>query len=245
MQKAQGTAFVLKKQDYLDNDLILTVFSLEEGLFTALVKGARKQGNKWRNQFIPFSEIDCEYIIPRVKTSLRKLTKIETRQNCLLNCSPEKLMHFAFVAELLIRFCPSEQKMQRIFDLLQNSFQELSTTDNSQGFLLVFVIKFFTVLGYFPCFSTCGECGKKIPVNSAVVWKKSLLCSHCSGQVDCNLSFTELKILAFFQNQPFEHALKVSLNKEVFNKLFYLAQKEFMVHSPKPLKTLGVLYELA
>lgn len=244
MRKTFNNCFVLKKQDYRESDLLLTIFSLNDGLFRAFAGGVRKANNKWRNAFLPFSEIDIECLTPKSGNGLYKIIQAESRQSFFTENSIMRMGLFAYCAELCACFCPEQQEMNRVYQLLCEAFAVLEQEEKVNNFHLIFTVKFFSALGYFPDFSCCGVCSAKFNGQNKILWQEQLVCDACQHITYNNLDFNDLKVLSFFQKNPIGLGLRVALENRDLIRLFDLTQKEFSRYSTKPLKSLRVLAEI-
>lgn len=228
-------AFILKKTPYKESDFILQLFTLEKGLLSCLVKGVRKN-NKWKSDFELFTLIEAEYIIPKDKNSLRKIISIEDSSPIEKDFGYNELLSISVISEICLKNCPEHHPIERIFNLLY--YTRLSLNADNKRFLIIFLVKFFSIIGLFPEFKHCGVCNQQISSN--VLWNKQIICSKCNNVQEENLDFTEVKVLYFFQMNDFQNCLKVKMDQELKNKLFNKVCKEFLHHTEKSIKTLDL-----
>lgn len=238
MNKKRGEAFIIKTQPYLEKDLILHLYSLQDGNISLLAKGAKKSRKNWGGKFLLFSKIEYEVLDAEVKDKLTKLIRAESMKTYnLLN--PEKYILASFCAEVFLKLNKKNHPSKRAFSLLEESFEVIEKNNDILILPLVFLVKILNILGFLPKFSHCSNCHKKIRENSCAVWKKSdqILCENCLNNTISNLNYLEIKILSFIQNESMSKSILIDLKKFQITNLYSIVYDELLNYLKTPLLT--------
>ncbi len=126
----QVLAYVLHSKPYLENSLILQLFSLELGCFSLIAKGIKGKSSQARRAILqPFLELKIEFT---GKSDLKTLLHCELNNQASLN-SPllnlqGKLLACGYYAnELILRACPATHEYPELFYQYRSFIQELKT----------------------------------------------------------------------------------------------------------------------
>lgn len=212
MRTGTDEGVVLNSRPYLEYDAILTLFGKEHGIVTLLAKGARRPQSRKSGILRPFCSIRFDYLEPKGVNGMSRLLQAEATSSGLLQVDPLHL----FIAEVAMKFSREGQGNHQFFALLQ---AVAATTGTPERMTAIFLVKTFTVLGYFPMFGACSRsCGK---FTGSAYWQNS-------GELFCDkhpengvlLQFPEIKTLAFWQKADFETSMKVDVSQETLGKIF-------------------------
>jgi len=239
---SKGLAFILKTRPFKEKDYLVTFFSLEHGIFNSIACGVKGSTKGWCGNFLLFSKIKFERNIPKSDQSLTKITGAEVQRSFEFK-SVESFTLASFCAEVAMKLMQEGQEMDRIFQLMEESFCCLEKDTNLSNFHIVFLLKFLTRMGFLPDFSMCTKCGNKFSEDTRISWEDvgDILCSHCSGTRFGNLSFLDIKVLFFWQYAPIDKCLQVSVDKVFKDKAFEFLSDELCKHMNGKLKTASML----
>ncbi len=142
-------ALVLRKSNYGEADLIITLFSRELGKFRALAKNAKKSQKRFRGRLDFFNRLAIEVTLNKgrfnlitdvtLKESYRKITE-----------SVDSFVAANRVLELLDFLVPEQEPGGELFDLATDSLGLLSRKQKPYSVFLVFFLRALTVCGYRP-----------------------------------------------------------------------------------------------
>ncbi len=181
---------VLNSHDLGESDKILNIYTKENGLVRAVVKGVRKPTSKFSGKvdqlsccYFHFAKgknldtvCDCEQInsFPSLRSNLTRLT------NAVLFL--EIVSNFAY---------EDEGDSHHVYDLLYESLNNLQVSNNPDLDSISFISEFLSLHGYKPQFKTCVHCSEDVEgdIRSAQTVPYSsilggILCNECAKIID-------------------------------------------------------------
>ena len=142
-------ALVLRKSDYGEADLIVTLFSRELGKFRALAKNAKKSRKRFGGRLDFFNRLAIEVILNKgrfnligdvtLKESYREITE-----------SVDSFVAANRVLELLDFLTPEQEPADKLFDLATDTLGFLSGKREPHSVFLIFLLRALTLCGYRP-----------------------------------------------------------------------------------------------
>ncbi len=179
--------FVLKKIDLREADRIFTIFTKDLGKLKILGRAVRKIKSKLRGGMGLFYLTNIEFIQGKTYKTLTDASLIEGFPNLRKNLKRLKIAYE--ISEILDDLIKGEEKDERIWDLLKETFQRLNSFSLSikECWLTYycFLWNFLLILGYQPELNFCSICQKKlIPKNLYFSSKEGgVICSNCFNKV--------------------------------------------------------------
>ncbi len=171
-------AFVMKGMKYGESHMILTLFSLEEGKFSAIAKGVRKVKSPLRGH-LQLGNC-CDFLLYRgrnldtVNQAVVKESYPHIREN------PAAYLYASYFLELIDASLPERAPQPRIFALLHSAFTLLAREEKA---LLAryFELQLLRESGYQPDFKHCAMCGKDLQGGFLSTFQEGILCGACGG----------------------------------------------------------------
>lgn len=210
-------AIVLRKTDFGDYDLIITLFTLKEGKITAIAKSAKKSTKRFGGILELFSELDVVY-----STGLRKGLPV-LQEAALKHPFPSirssmlKTAYASYWAELINDWMENGQVEARLYQLFHHVLKELDAGRTPEAALsILFQMRFITIAGLAPNLTQCSVCrvevekikGARVEFN---LEKGGIICGGCaSGTLAKNfLSKGTLKQLLWLEKGDLTTAARV------------------------------------
>ena len=180
-QRTEG--FIFKKEDRLEADSVLSVFTKDFGRIEVLARAVRKINAKLRTDSEIFSFCEVEFVQGKNKKTLTD-AKISERFS-VIKKSPEKLETAYWISSLLQHFIKGQESDQAILDLIYESFTVLNDIEVKKRELVFeyFFWNFISLLGYAPELSVCSLCRKSLS-------PQGIYFSFFDGGVVCGSCFT-------------------------------------------------------
>lgn len=144
MNPKSAQAFVLHTRSYRETSLLVTCFTMPQGLLHMIAKGAKRPRSTLRGVLQPFCPLRISF---SEKKELRTLFHAEAL-DCPIDLTHRKLICGFYLNELLVKLLPKEQAYESLFDLYQKTLRALSHTDNLALPLRQFEYKLIALLGY-------------------------------------------------------------------------------------------------
>lgn len=213
-------AFILKKEDFSEADRIFTVFSKEFGKLEVLAKAIRKIGSKLRGGMELFYLSDIEFIQGKTHKTLTDAILFDSFQN--LRKDLKRLKIAQDISEMICDLIKGEEKDEKIWKLLETTFQELNKSSLSikECWLIYyyFLWNFLSILGYKPQLNFCAICQKKLILPNVYFNKKEggTICSSCFKKIKEGEKVLPdvIKILRLFLEKTPNFLKKLKIKKE-------------------------------
>ena len=194
-EKASG--IVLSAVNYGESDKILNIFTLEQGVVSAKIKGVKKAGAKLRFSAEPFCF--AEYVFAE-KAGKRTVTGASLIDSFYpLREDLKKLFAAGAVTEFIKKFVREGMAAEELFLISVNALKTLAYGEASPaGALAAFLTEGLKYSGYALNTEGCRECGEE--PDGRVFFDAengSFLCEKCaSGALEINFStYAALKAL--------------------------------------------------
>jgi len=177
-------AFVFKKNNVNEADRNFSVFTESFGRLDIFAKAIRKNASKLRSGMDVFFVSEIEFVQGKIKKTLTDAVVVKKFSNI-----PQDIRKFKIaneIGETLDNFIKGEEKDERIFDLLTESFSNLNDKNlKSDRYLLVyyyFLWNILSLLGYCPEVRECNICHQKLDPRSIYFSYKvgGTICKKCS-----------------------------------------------------------------
>lgn len=179
-------AILLKRVDFGDDDLILTVFSLIRGKISLIAKSARKSRKRFCGSLDLFSASDL--VCRDGRGHLFLLQEAALRHPfCRIRSDFKKTAYASYFCEILNNWMEPDVAQPRAFALLFQVLDRLDRSDLPDELLsVVFQMTLMIISGFSPDFTTCCCCrtgmdglnGRRIGIDFA---KGAAICASCSS----------------------------------------------------------------
>jgi len=165
--RTQG--LIIKKRDRGDADQFLTIYTEDFGKLRVLAKAVRKIKSKLRGGADLFYLSEIEFIQGKAYKTLTDAVLLEGFFNIRKNLS--RLGTAYQVADLLDELVTQEQKDERIWQLLRETFDKLNNDSDCRLLYYYFFWNLVSLLGYEPELRADSVCGRKINTELAKILK--------------------------------------------------------------------------
>ena len=238
-------AIIIKIRDFSENDLLVTLFTLESGKVTVIAKGAKnaKSKNSAVSNLFLYGEFDL--FIGKKWSRINSMEVINSFYP--IREDIEKLAYGSYFLELIETSIVEKKSDKDLFFLLLKTLDYLKY--NKYIFLkVVFQFKLLCNLGYTPMLYSCAKCGG-IPEDKIgfSVYHGGILCKKCNDNSSLNISIKLLKIFQYFEQNEFSTIINIEINDLFIKKMdiilfkyltYYLEKSNF-----KSLKFLSIFKE--
>jgi DNA repair protein RecO (recombination protein O) len=232
-------AIILRRQDFGEADRILTVLTPEYGKLRLLAKGVRRPSSRKAGHLEPFTRVDL--LIARGR-NLDLVTQAESRW--VFSSRGTDLIRFgcvSYVAEALDRFTVEEGESHQFYALLRRTMERLESDVEPGMVLRYFDLELLDTAGFRPSLFHCVGCGEEIKAEDQFFSSQDggVLCPAC-GKRDQNvrpISLSALKVLRYFQREPFQKIAGLKLRDETLTELELLLEAYFNTILERRLNT--------
>jgi DNA repair protein RecO (recombination protein O) len=184
--KYKTKAFIFKKNNINDSDRVFSVFTNEFGRLDIFAKAIRKNTSKLRSGIDTFFMSDIEFIQGKRRKTLTDAAIIEKFNN--ITGDLERFKTASEIGEILDNFIKGEQKDEKIFNLLNETFSKLNDNNlKSKKCAMVyyyFLWNALSLFGYCPEVHKCNTCSEKLNPYNIYFSEKSggIICGKCLRQ---------------------------------------------------------------
>jgi len=182
-------AIILRRIDFGDYDLIVTIFTLNKGKISVIAKSAKKSKKRFAGILELFSVLDVVCTVGRGKglPVLQEATLTHAFPN--IRSKIIKTAYASYWAELINQWMEEGQKQVQLFNLFRYVLQELDIDRTSEAALsILFQIKFMTIAGLDPDLKQCIICRAELEKMKKIRIKFDLsrggiICDGCASGV--------------------------------------------------------------
>lgn len=245
MDETKNTpALILNRQDYKENDSLVTVYTSYFGKLTLVARGTKKSGSKLSGHIEPLTLADIMIVkgkgLDYLGSAITREAYPKIRED--LN----KLYYAGQALNLFNRLVKDNQSDERLFFLLTEwlaSLNDFFPFRREEGELVLsfFTVKLLAELGYKPEMYRCLECSGKISPqgNYFNLLSGGLVCGECFRKnrlVEVPrmelLAITDncIKLLRFMTDNRFKLAEKLKIGNKILKELNGLLDKFVKFH---------------
>jgi len=246
---ARDEGIVIKRTEFSEMDLILTLFTRRRGKFQVIARGARKLGNRFGASLDLFNF--CEFFLYTASgmTNLVQ-AKVERSFRDLLE-RREKWISGEYLLYLVDKVFEFERPEESILEELLGLWEKMLALQDAQLKCYLLTLRFRVVLllfsGVSPQFSVCVQCGRKIGHEESFLSlsRGGRLCRECrdTGEEVLLLSPFLGAVLGYVFSSPCESILKLSFTVDQFRALDELVSLYLSYHLEKKIFPLGYFLE--
>lgn len=247
MSLPRSEALVIRAQDFRETSLIATFYTKEFGKLAGILKGIRKEPQKFASTLEPFSYNEIIFYKKR-NSALHLISQCDLRDNFIaLRASLEKITFSSLMMELVDAVMPWEDAHPEIFNLALESLRLMSDGPGADKIATVFKVKLLELSGFRPHFDSCISCDRKISAAAKFSFSLGgLLCQACfhkDRKARLIYRGTVATVLHIERNN-LESNLRLGINPQIKRELDFILQSFIETHLEKRLKAEKVLPEL-
>ena len=217
-QQVESAAIVLDCRDHGESDLIITFFCQHHGRLTGIAKGAKRSKKRFVNKLELFSSLRILHSIPQ-NNRLAFIAEadlldgfITLRENISCYTTASVIREFILLATKEV------EGDEELYPLLIWAYNSLNTDYAPLSVLTLFLIRFYTIIGYSPRLDNCLQCGQQIQTDRNYSFNAAtggIHCNKCSSKgtaPQLKLSKGTLKSLTTALHQPLERLNRLQLS---------------------------------
>lgn len=233
--------YIIKRRDFLEADVIITVFTKYHGKIEAVVKGARRSKSRKAGYIDYLNKLKFLFAEGR---SLNIVTEIEPL-NIIESEDHEKAFIF-FTAEVINQLFPEEMKIEDLYNLFSKCFTEFVGTKDEK-YLLYFIFQTLLQEGYTDFQKKCVVCGKALNDSTKKLFfnsEKNGFTDGCTKDLsnsNIKINLTLLKILLFFDSHDIVDIKPIAIKRENKVLLFSLINEIIKHIADRQLKSFYML----
>ncbi len=186
---------ILKRQDYKENDKLLTVLTRELGVVFALARGARRISSPMAASTNQFAFANFVFFCNNDKYIINTADSINLFFG--LNNNITKLSLASYFCELTSVFAPENMPAEQYLKLILNAFFMLENDKRPlKQIKSVFELRLLSISGFMPDLVACRNCMDYCSALHSFFdfSSSSILCCNCHGGVSSSSEFNSREI---------------------------------------------------
>ncbi len=219
-------AVLLRKLEYGDFDLILTLLSLQRGKIALIAKSAKKSTKRFAGILELFSLLEVVASTGRgrglpVLQEATLISPFSTIRNDI-----NKTAYASYWCELINNWVEENQKQEQLFYLLKHVLNELDRGESEAAQIsILFQMKLLHLTGHGPNLKQCGRCRKNLEIilPTQIVFdiaKGAILCDACTPGAGGRLRLSKgtLKQLIWFESGNLKKASRIRFGAQALKE---------------------------
>ena len=202
--KTQG--IVLKHAPLGEADRILTLYTPDMGKLRVVARGVRRTKSRMGGHLEPLTHVMVSLAQGR---NLDTITEAETIHSFRgLKENLQRVSEAVYLAELVDGFSVEQSTGAIVFDLLLNTLGWLQEVPNPAQLMRYFEVQLLKHSGFGPELHQCVECRSTLKPRPHLYScsRGGVVCPQCHGvsaEPMLHLSVTTMKLLRYFQREPY------------------------------------------
>lgn len=240
---------IIKEANYKDNDKILTIFTAEKGIVSAVARGCKKMKNQVGAILQVFS-YGTFFLRVTPKGYVVNDAKVE-EVFWGLREDLEKLALAQYFCELIFALSPEYPDLQDFLKLFLNSLHYLANDKKEYKILKsVFELRACSMCGYEPNLIGCIECKKyTAPMMNFFIDRGVLMCENCANSVEkfnsYKISESVVLALKYIIYSPVEKIFSFKISDSCAKTLSEITEMYIMFHLDYRFKSLDFYNKLS
>ncbi len=217
-RQVESAAIVLDCREHGESDLIITFFCRHYGRLTGIAKGAKRSKKRFVNKLEIFSSLQVLHTIPQ-NNRLAFIAEADLCDSFLsLRNNISCYTTASVIREFVLLATKEMEGDDELYPLLLWSLSCLNSSRPPLVVLILFLIRFYAIIGYKPVLDSCLVCGQQTHAYETYCFHVAtggLRCSKCTekGTNRLNLSQGTLKSLTTALQQPLARLNRLQFSK--------------------------------
>lgn len=248
MDRVHDSAIILRRKNWGEADVLVTLLAKEQGKLRVLAKGARKVSSRLVGHIEPFSIINGMIAL---KPSIPILSQV-TLEHATEGVAEDRhvLQQLSLLAEIVDKGLEEGMVNESIYHLMVEGSLRVRISPASMLSLGI-MMRLLGLLGYAPQISRCARCNERLTSEASFGW------SHDIGGIVMNqcISLTRatvlqsgengIKALRFLQQHSLSDIERLRLPKSIGEELHQIVTSyaRYMLESPLLASSFGTVNE--
>lgn len=233
-------ALILKRQEFRETSLILTLCTKDFGKIKGIIKGVRGHRTKISDYLQPFTYTQAVFY-ERTRGELHTISECNTKDPFGgIRGDFWKTVYASYLVELTDELTALGEPNAEIFELLLGCLNALASERYIDRIVRIFEIKLLAASGLMPDVSRCINCDKKIDSNCFFSIKlQGALCNDCKHQDALAVEISKGTIASIIQIQKtgLNMISRIRITEEIRHQLKKILTKFIDFQLGKKLKS--------
>ncbi|MBQ8761717.1 MAG: DNA repair protein RecO [Clostridia bacterium] len=234
------TGIVLRTTNYKDNDKILTVFSVDEGKITVMLKSCRQLKSKLKFAGQPFCF--AEWTLTQKGETCIAVNALEIESFFDITQNFDKLVYASALIEMCDYVLNPYEPTSALFVELLKSLKILAFHKCKPEIVFCkFSLKLLEIAGYKLETDKCKHCGRSFA--NKVVFDYNFggfVCGLCPCSAGKEISLGALKSLKIIDNTEFDRLDSIQINVNFLKEIIAVLKENFTFRFGRKIKSLNI-----
>jgi len=250
MSQLSTSAILIRRTDYGDFDLILSLFSHTHGKISVIAKSAKKSTRRFAGVLELFSELDAVVTAGRGLPVLQEASL--KNPFAQIRTVPSRLAYASYWVELIHDWMEEHVAHAELYRLLQHVLSELDQGRVPAAVLsILFQMRFLRLSGHSPRLEHCVGCRCELPamrpdVLGVDIAKGGIACPACTPACDHaqHLSKGTVKQLLWVSGGDLNRAARMKFSPQAIAESLAFLERFVPHHLGRQPRSLKVLRQL-
>ena len=252
MSEPSTSAIMLRRVEYGESDMIVTLFSLERGKMSVFAKGAKKSKKRFAGALELFNLLEV-VVTQGKKKGLFMLQEADIKKpyECI-RTNIKKTAYASYFTELITDWCEEFEKQSDLFRLISDTFDLLNDETYSEEVLsILFQVKFLSLCGISPNLLQCVSCQRGVDeINEKEIIldleRGGLICEKCkrSSFKRVYLSKGTIKRLQWIESRDMAKACRIRFTPMAVKEGLQFLESFVPYHLGKIPKSLKFIHRI-
>lgn len=257
MPSYKAKAIILKSYKLGESDKIIKMYSQENGIISAVAKGARKVRSRFGGGLELFSLIDLEIAKGRNLDIITQIDILKSFKN--ISFDFYKYIFCELIGNIVLKTQPEGEASTPLFKLLYVCFSEIDSLDiedikSLKKIMCFFEAKFMKIIGYRPLLKNCCICNQGMNDLYSFHKKKisfsikfgGILCSKCSDSIENRvvLSASNYRFLCDVFDLKLEDYRDLEVSSSDLKKIYRLVETYILFHTGQTIDSFKYLRKI-
>ena len=237
MEDTKVKAIVIDSKDYKDNDKLVTLFTLEKGLVTAIAKSVKTSKAKLKFVKEPFCFGDFVLAGNNQIKTIASVSVIDTFFDIVAEINRFYLA--SAVLSIIKEVVNFEEANPNLFLLSLNAFKMFAyeKATNPKLIFCKYLINVFDNLGYRINFYNCANCKGDFLYKRYLNFNSGeIVCSKCKSDNSVLINDNVLDLIKNLSLSKFDELIKIETTQECITKTIEILLKNFEFRFMKKIK---------
>ncbi len=252
MKTFSSPAVILKRVDFGDYDVILTLFALERGKISAIAKSAKKSIRRFGGILEIFSVLNV------VCSSGKEGSLVVLQEADLINSHADirtdfnKTAYASYWSEIVNTWAENDAKQEQLYRLLYYVLEQINSGHISAEILsILFQMRFASIAGICPNLVRCSMCQLQVDsVGEERIFfdfqKGGVACRKCAGSSGNRLYLSKgtIKQLLWVESGDLKKAGKIRFTSSALNEGLNFLEAFVTYNLGKEMQSLKILRQI-
>jgi DNA repair protein RecO (recombination protein O) len=245
-------AILLRRMEYGDFDVIITLFTLKRGKLSLIAKSAKKSTKRFAGVLELFSILEIVGSAGRGK-GLPVLQEAALKQPFSgIRADFKKTAYASYWSELIYVWTEENFKQTALYHLLEHVLTELDSGRTAEDALnILFQMRFLSLTGHQPNLNDCSQCRTKLENVkqdhiSIDLKRGGILCGNCVTRSATRMSLTKgtIKQLLWIVSGKLAKATRIKFTRTALSESTEFLEEFICYHLGKKPRSLKFLRQI-